>query len=80
MQSESLFELVAAAFAELGTGDAAISRAYWRVEGYFVGHCFHCGGLRATLKLDSELIEFCDADGRLLRAVSLTDRAKRDAA
>ena len=35
-----------------------VSRAFWHLEGYFVGYCFHCGGLRAILKLDGEVIEF----------------------
>jgi hypothetical protein len=80
MQSDSLFKLVAATFAELGTRDAPIRRAFWRLEGYFVGYCFDCGGLRAVSKLDGEVIEFFGADGRLLRAVSLPNRGKRDAA
>jgi hypothetical protein len=80
MQSDSLFKLVAATFAELGTGDAPISRAFWRVEGYFVGHCFHCGDLRAILKLDGVEVEFFGADGQLLRAVRLPNQEKRSAA
>ena len=62
MQTDSLFKLVAATFSELGTGDARVSRAFWRVEGYFVGYCFHCGGLRAVLKHGNKFIEFLGAD------------------
>jgi hypothetical protein len=80
MQSDSLFKLVAATFAELGTGDAPVSRAFWRVEGYFVGYCFHCGDLLAVLKRGSDLIEFLGTDGLLLRVVSLPNSEKRDAA
>ncbi len=80
MQTDSLFKLVAATFAELGTGDARVSRAFWRVEGYFVGYCFHCGGLRAVLKHGSNFIEFLGADGLLLRVVRLPDFDERSAA
>jgi hypothetical protein len=80
MQSEFLFKLVAATFAELGTGDAPIRRAYWHLEGYFVGYCFDCGDLRAIMKLDGEVIEFLGAGGQLLRVVSLLGGEKRDAA
>ena len=80
MQNDSLFKLVAATFVELGTGNAPIRRAFWHVEGYFVGYCFHCGDLRAILRLDGAEVEFLSSDGRLLRAVGLASREKRDAA
>lgn len=80
MQSDPLDELIAATFAELGAGDAPIIRTLLLKDRYFVGHCYRCGDLRAVLKHDSTAVEFFDGGGRLVRAVSLPSREKRDAA
>lgn len=80
MQSESLFRLVAATFAELGTEGAPVMRAFLHLDGYFVGHCFRCGDLHAVFKLNGEEVQFFSADGRLLRAVRVLSPEERDAA
>jgi len=80
MQSDPLFEPVAATFAELGAGDAPIIRTLLLKDRYFVGHRFRCGDFHAIWKPDATVIEFYGADGKLLRVVNLADYEKRDAA
>ncbi len=80
MQTESLFKLVAATFAELGAGCAPISRTFLHFEGYFVGHCFRCADLHAVCERDGNAVEFFSGKGALLRRISLSDQEKLHAA
>lgn len=80
MRKDPIVQAVAAIFAELGTGDAPISRTVLLREGYFAGHCFRCGDFHALRKPDSTLIEFFGVDGELRRTISLKETQARKAA
>jgi hypothetical protein len=80
MPTDPLFELIAATFADLGAGDAPIIRTLLLRDRYFVGHCYRCGDFHAVWKPDSTAIEFFGPEWQLVRAISLPNQEKRDAA
>jgi hypothetical protein len=81
METDALRKTVAAAFAVLGAEtNAPFIRTLLLKDRFFVGHCFRCGGFRAIWKPNSDAVEFFDADGQLLRTVSLPKEEKRAAA
>jgi len=80
METNPFFQIVAATFAELGVGDAVVSRTLLLKDRHFVGYCFRCGDFHAIWKPDDTEVRFFGAGGQLLRAVSLPNQEKRNAA
>ena len=81
MQPDSLLQMAAATFAELGAADPeSIRRTLLLRDRQFVGHRFQCGDLHAIWVLGSSEIEFHDRDGKLLRTVGFEVQQMKEAA
>jgi len=81
MQPDSVFQLATAVFKELGTvTPQSVTRTILMENGRSVGQRFRCGNLQAILLLDSGQIKFYNAEGELLREVSLAELLNREAA
>ena len=72
--------IVAQAFRELGADDESILETIFVDEGRCVARTYRSGDRTATWIIEEGLIEFHDAQKKLLRTVTLSDEAKRRAA
>lgn len=78
--SDSLNQVLAKNFAELGASEGPLTRTILIKDRYFVGHRYRCGGLQAVVLVGAKEIEFCDETGELLKSVSLEETEKKIAA
>jgi hypothetical protein len=80
-QAESVYELVARGFAELGASDPrSISRSFLLRDLCYAGQAFRCEGWRAVSPIDAHSVEFYDAAGKRVRTLSLAAEVARKAA
>ncbi len=80
MQPDSVSQILATAFGELGVVDPQPGdRTAIFHDRYFVGYLFRCGDLRAVWFVDTGVIKFYDADRKPLRTMKLWGQARRAA-
>jgi hypothetical protein len=80
MQPDTITQLVAATFAELGTcNQGSITRTILLRKGFFVGYQFRCGEKRAVWFADSDEIKFHDAEGKLVHKIEQAEPMKKAA-
>ncbi len=77
---DSLHQLLAKNFAELGASEASLTRTILIKDRYFIGHRYRCGRMQAVVLAGTKEIEFYDETGKLLKSVSLEDAEKKQAA
>jgi hypothetical protein len=78
--SDSLDQLLAKNFTELGASEASPTQTILIKDRYFVGHRYRCGELQAVVLAGATVIEFYDKTGRLLKSVGLEETEKKIAA
>jgi hypothetical protein len=80
-QADAVYELVVQSFADLGASDPkGISRSILLRNLCYAGQAFRCEGWSAVWLIDGDSIEFYDAAGKLVKAVSLAGETMRKAA
>jgi DNA-binding transcriptional regulator GbsR (MarR family) len=81
MQFDPVTQAVVATLTELGAAEpTSLVRTVLLRDGYFVGYQFHCGDRRAVWFVESGVIKFHDAQGKLLRKIDPNESLKKAAA
>ena len=81
MQPDPVTQAVVATLAELGAVEpTSLVRTVLLRDGYFVGYQFCCGDRRAVWFVESGVIKFHDAQGKLLRKIDPREPLKKAAA
>ncbi len=80
-QAKAVYELVASGFAELGTSDPRrINRSVLLKNLRYAGQTFRCEQWRALWLAGGESVEFYDAEGKLVKTLTLVTEVARKAA
>jgi hypothetical protein len=80
MQPDPIIQAIIATLVELGADEpASLVRTVLLRDGYFVGYQFCCGERRAVWFVESGVIKFHDAQGKLLRKIDTSTPLKKAA-
>jgi hypothetical protein len=80
MHPDSITQLVAATFAELGADQIEpITRTILLRDRYFVGYQFSCAEMRAIWFTDGGVIKLYDRAGKLVRKIDPKEQVKQAA-